>query len=119
VNWKAIERDGKLSKPPYQPNGKLAESNNTSTWNLFSVVEEAAPSYDGVGFVLTKDDRFVGLDFDDCRCPAFELIDPIVGQYIHSLVENPLQVGTPFRCKAAPYSGTCRQVIPEHAGRFL
>jgi hypothetical protein len=34
-------------------------------------------------------------------------------------VENPLQVGTPFRCKAAPYSGTCRQVIPEHAGRFL
>jgi len=34
-------------------------------------------------------------------------------------VENPLQGGTPFRCMSAPYSGTCRQVIPVQVGRFL
>ena len=34
-------------------------------------------------------------------------------------VENPIQTSTPFRLKAAPYSGTCQQVIPEEASSFL
>ncbi len=31
--------------------------------------------FDGFGIVLTQDDPFVGLDFDHCRCPAFDGID--------------------------------------------
>jgi len=98
VNWKSITRKegDKPTKPPYQPNGKLAESNNPLTWSPFSVVEEAAPRYDGIGFVLSKDDPFVGLDFDHCRCPAFDSLDseisgglnmvlPVVADYVRKL----------------------------------
>lgn len=72
VNWKAIERDGKVTKPPYQPDGKFAETNNPLTWNTFDAVKAAANHFDGIGFVLTNDDEIVALDFDDCRCPAFD-----------------------------------------------
>ena len=78
VNWKSVPRKegGKPTKPPYQPNGKLAESNNPLTWSPFSTVAEAAPRYDGIGFVLTQEGGIVGLDVDNCRCPAFDEIDP-------------------------------------------
>ncbi len=77
VNWKLITKKegGKPTKPPYHPNGRLAESNNPQTWCHFLPVKAAANKFDGIGFVLTKDDPFVGLDFDNCRCPAFDNID--------------------------------------------
>jgi hypothetical protein len=77
VNWKSIIREegDKPTKPPYHPNGKLAATNNSETWCHFLPVKAAAKQFDGVGFVLTKDDPFVGLDFDNCRCLAFDGID--------------------------------------------
>jgi hypothetical protein len=85
VNWRAVERDGKVTKPPYQPDGNLAGSNNPATWRSFSVVKDAAPRFDGVGFVLTQESPFIGLDFDMCYCPAFNLTDPTVEQHIRGL----------------------------------
>ncbi|HQO64731.1 MAG TPA: hypothetical protein PK528_14065, partial [Syntrophorhabdus sp.] len=78
VNWKYVPREGggKPTKPPYQPNGKLAESNNPLTWSNFLEVKAAADRFDGVGFVLTREVEIVGLDFDNCRCPVFDAIDP-------------------------------------------
>jgi putative DNA primase/helicase len=80
VNWRVIRRDGKKTKPPYQPDGKLAESNNPLTWSPFSVVVEAAPRFNGIGIVLMDDNpsvpTVVGIDFDHCRCPAFDILDP-------------------------------------------
>ena len=79
VLWREEPRKGdpeKMTKPPYQPNGRLAESNNPLTWSPFSLVKEAAPRFDGVGFVLAQDDPYAGLDFDNCRCPAFDNLDP-------------------------------------------
>lgn len=70
------DNPSKMTKPPYQPNGQLAESDNPLTWNPFATVKAAAPRFDGVGFVLTQDDPFVGLDFDNCRCPAFDGLTP-------------------------------------------
>ncbi len=75
VNWQAVERDGKITKPPYQSDGQPAKSNDPATWNSFPVVLAAAHGFDGVGFVLTQDDPFVGLDFDHCRCRAFDNLD--------------------------------------------
>jgi primase-polymerase (primpol)-like protein len=77
VNWKSISRkDGsKPTKPPYHPSGRLAESNNPHTWCSFLPVKAAANRFGGIGFVLTKNDPFVGLDFDNCRCPAFDSLD--------------------------------------------
>ena len=85
VNWKSVERDGKATKPPFQPDGKFAESNNPATWNAFITVKASADRFDGIGFVLTEDDPFVGVDFDKCYCPAFKLIDPVIEQHLKSL----------------------------------
>lgn len=77
VNWRLVPREdrAKPTKPPNQPDGRLAKIDDSSTWNTFSEVAEAAPRFDGMGFVLTKDDPYVGLDFDNCRCPAFDGLD--------------------------------------------
>jgi putative DNA primase/helicase len=77
VNWKSVTREegGKPTKPPFHPSGKFAETNNPETWCNFFPVKAAVKQFDGVGFVLTKDDPFVGLDFDNCRCLAFDGID--------------------------------------------
>ena len=82
VNWKASIRDGKVTKPPCQPNGLLAKTNDPETWSSFSSVEEAMGCFDGIGFVLTGEDNFVGLDFDKCRNPESDLIDPKINEYI-------------------------------------
>lgn len=81
VNWKSIIRkDGeKPTKPPFHPSGKLAATNNPETWCHLLPVKAAAKQFDGVGFVLTNDDPFVGLDFDNCRCPAFDSNSEISG----------------------------------------
>jgi len=73
VNWKAELRDGedKPTKVPYDPKtlgAVRAKTNDSSTWGTF---EQASKSmkrhgFDGVGFVVTKDDDFVGFDLDKC-----------------------------------------------------
>jgi putative DNA primase/helicase len=75
VNWKNIERDGRMTKPPFQINGALAKSDDPLTWSSFDDVQKAAYLFDGVGVVLTDNDDNVFLDFDKCRCPAFDGID--------------------------------------------
>ena len=84
VNWKAIKRGGKETKPPFMPSGEFAKSDDPTTWSAFANVM-AADRFSGVGFVLTKDDPYVGIDFDKCYCPAFNLIDPTIEQYARRL----------------------------------
>ncbi len=69
VNWKLINRDGKLTKPPFQASGGLARVDDPETWSTFEEAEEAyreKKALDGVGFVFTADDPFTVFDFDDC-----------------------------------------------------
>jgi putative DNA primase/helicase len=56
----------KLTKVPYQPNGKKADSTKSSTWSPYEVVFSTYdPSvYAGLGFVLTKEAGFIAVDFD-------------------------------------------------------
>jgi len=77
VNWRLEKRNGKMTKPPYQPYGQLAATDNPETWNSFPSVMTAVHKFKGVGFVLTNDDPFVALDFDNCRCPGLDGVDPI------------------------------------------
>lgn len=71
VAWRYEQKPGKdkLDKVPYDPKtGRLASSTNPRTWGTF---EDACKAYDrggytGVGFVLTQDDPYVGVDLDDC-----------------------------------------------------
>ena len=68
VLWSFELRDGRWTKPPFQTNGKYADIKTASTWTTFDRVREVfeAGGCDGVGFVLTEDDSFVGIDLDDC-----------------------------------------------------
>lgn len=71
VVWKYVHRQGQKrpEKIPYDPiSKKTASVKDPETWHSFATIEKSfnINSYDGIGFVLTKDDPFVGIDLDDC-----------------------------------------------------
>lgn len=77
ILWREEERNGQPTKIPYQTNGEKAKSNDQLTWTSY---EDAATcpnlaNFSGLGFVLTKRDRFVGVDLDGCRDPKTGLVD--------------------------------------------
>jgi len=72
VNWKLETRDGRPTKPPYNPKtGKQAKSNAASTWASFDTAWQAYKTngFVGVGFVVTEADHYIGFDIDHCRDP--------------------------------------------------
>jgi putative DNA primase/helicase len=73
VGWKAVTReDGKLDKVPHDPKtGRRASTTDSRTWATFPEALEALEdgACDGIGFVLSSADPFVGIDLDDCRDP--------------------------------------------------
>ena len=86
VAWEATLRDnGKVGKPPINPhNLKLAKTNDSSTWGSF---EEAVTCYqdnnlNGISFIFTKQDPYVGIDLDDC------FIDETLSPKIEALVQK-------------------------------
>jgi putative DNA primase/helicase len=75
VCWRWEFREGKWTKPPVSPAGGAAKSTGPETWGTYEQAVAAAASLDGgIGFVLTKDDPFVGVDMDGCRDPATGVI---------------------------------------------
>ena len=75
VVWRWEKRRGKWTKPPYQPNGRPAKSNDSATWVSFRAAVAALESgnFDGVGFVLTSDDSYAMADLDHCLDSAGSL----------------------------------------------
>jgi hypothetical protein len=74
VAWRREEREGKPTKVPYDPkNGALAKVNDAATWSTFQDASACLDHYDGIGFVLTPDDPFVGVDLD-------HVVDPVTGK---------------------------------------
>lgn len=75
VTWRREQRqkpngDIYWTKVPYNPrNGHKAQTNNPRTWGTFAQATAAAKRarHDGVGFVVTREDPFVGIDLDHCR----------------------------------------------------
>lgn len=76
VMWRYVERDGRPTKVPFQPNGQHARTDDPSTWSSLAACRAAraacighweAVTYDGVGYVFSADDPFVGIDLDKCR----------------------------------------------------
>lgn len=67
VCWQMEERDGKLTKVPYNPmSGGRAMSNNPATWGTFYDAVEKSSSFDGIGFMFNGD-GIVGVDIDHCK----------------------------------------------------
>jgi putative DNA primase/helicase len=76
VNWRFESRSNgdsttKWTKPPYQPNERHAKSSEPATWVSFDEASQALRSgrFDGIGFVFSKTDDFVGVDLDHVRDP--------------------------------------------------
>ena len=79
VDWRNKHRSGeaKPTKVPYDPNGvsRKASSTDRATWGSFeqAVAKQAlaaedrrVENIDGIGFVFTEDDPYVGIDLDGC-----------------------------------------------------
>lgn len=64
IHWKTVYRDGKATKIPLQVGGSPASSTDPATWCSHS---ELSAGIREIGFVLTADDPYIGIDLDGCR----------------------------------------------------
>jgi primase-polymerase (primpol)-like protein len=64
---------------PYNPlSNARARTNDPATWNTLEAASSAAArqGHDGVGFMLSPDDPFVGIDLDHCYDPTTGTLAP-------------------------------------------
>jgi hypothetical protein len=118
--------DGKPTKIPYNAKtGGKAGSTLPETWSAFDVAWKAyeAGDYSGIGFVVSKDDPFCGIDIDHCvdnfkmTTEALEVI-----KNINSYTElSPSGTGVRIFCKARlPQEGRKKGAYEVYdSGRFL
>lgn len=67
VIWRRAERDGKTTKVPYRCDGSgMASSTDPSTWSTYesAIASTGARIADGIGYVFSADDLYVGVDLD-------------------------------------------------------
>lgn len=99
-NWvlaKAVPRDGKVTKVPFQPSGMVASSTDPHTWSTFEGVRRAydPARYIGIGFVLDGQPHFNGQylhGFDWDHCIMNGVLDPVVRAHIKELSISRLEV---------------------------
>lgn len=94
VVWRREKRKGKFTKVPYSPGTKEnASVTELADWATFdqAMATYNAGGFDGVGFVLTSNDPFTGVDLDHCLDLKTGVIEPwalaIVDQ-LHSYTER-------------------------------
>jgi primase-polymerase (primpol)-like protein len=113
VAWQFEYREGKWTKPPRQVNGAAADATDASTWASFDDVIGAyrKGNFDGIGWVLTDDDAYTGIDLDHCRNPETGVIAPWAVEIIrklHSYTEvSPSGAGIRIIVRAHKPAGSC------------
>jgi putative DNA primase/helicase len=117
VVYRLEERDGKTTKVPYRatdPN-RPASSTDPASWSTFADAV-ACSAADGVGFVFTEDDPYVGVDLDHVYVdgelhPAADAIVRLLDSYtersvsgtgVHIIVRGELRGGR-NRTKKTPW----------------
>lgn len=88
VCWQyEYDDNGKPKKVPRQPSGACAKSNVPSTWSSFEACAQAVVSrgFDGMGFVFSPEDDYVGVDFDDILDDQGQIMDPSIAQWVADL----------------------------------
>ncbi|HFJ9344257.1 TPA: phage/plasmid primase, P4 family [Bacillus mobilis] len=106
ILWKFETRNGKQTKVPCQVTGEMAQANNRRTWSTFATAVKfyLEGDYDGIGFVFSRQDNYIGIDIDKCvvdrKTNAFatEIIDTLdsytefspSGKGIHIIIKGGL-----------------------------
>lgn len=91
IVWKLeLGKDDKLTKVPYRIDfpGAHASSTNPKSWTTFDnavFTFQNEKGYSGIGFVFSKDDPYIGIDFDKCIEKSTGLVYPSIEQDILSL----------------------------------
>src|ERR1700733_14529763 len=69
--WRLETVNEKLTKVPYQPNGRKAMANNPGTWHTHAECDAVVSQFSGVGVALGEVDsvHVWGVDIDAC-CDA-------------------------------------------------
>jgi len=119
--------NGRLTKVPYQLSGAYASTNDPTTWSSYAAVVEALPGYDGIGFVLSQEDDIVGIDLDNCRCPAFDNVvlpwaEEIIAEIGSYTEVSPSGKGIRIFVKGGPLPSKGRKKGPVEiydSGRYL
>lgn len=110
VCWKLEERDGKLTKVPYNPmSSGRAMSNNPATWGTFEDALKSVEtgSYNGIGFMFSGD-GILGVDIDHCKDPdTGELTDQVKD------IIDTLDSYTEYSQSGAGIHIICRGKLPE------
>lgn len=88
VVWRQESRGGKPTKVLYQARhpARKAKVNDTKTWATFEQAKLAAKlhGFDGIGYVFSDDDPYVGIDLDRCLREDGE-VEPWARPHVTSL----------------------------------
>lgn len=73
VLWRLEERNGRMTKVPYQANGRRASSMDPATWathqDALDEWQADSHKYQGIGTVMSKQYRLIFIDIDHCILP--------------------------------------------------
>ena len=129
VLWKAEPKpNGQgMNKIPYQPNGRKAASTRPQEWSTFEECRDAynedGADYNGVGFVLSGGDDFIGGDLDHCRDPATGHLTPDAQRIVNGVETywevSPSGTGVRFIGRGKVKTAVGEGLEIYGAGRFL
>lgn len=131
---KVIGRE-KPTKVPYDPiTGYKAKTTDPASWNSYEDAIKNAYKYDGIGFVFTKEDPYVGIDLDGVlnekgefltkdakeifeHCNSYTEISPS-GTGIHIIGKAKLSDKAAHKVEANPEKGSCAKEMYD-TGRYF
>ena len=102
--WKYEERNGRMTKVPYQTNGRKASSADKNTFSDFRLAVNAMDGYDGIG--MGAFDDFCMVDIDHCVFGGklTQMAEDVVWKMDSYTEFSPSGTGVRIVCKASSLS---------------
>ena len=118
VGWRLEKKDGKDTKVPYiASDDSHAKTTDPTTWTSYTKAKAAfkKAGHDGLGFVVTANDPYCGIDLDHCRDPKTgdieDWADDIVKRLNSYTEVTPSQTGLRVLLKAKKTTTKCKKTI--------
>lgn len=122
VCWVYQDTDsGKKTKVPVNPvTKKWAKKNDPTTWCSFVDAVAHSMAYDGIGFMVSHDDPYIFVDFDDTDDPAIMANQQFYFQQLNSYSErSPSGKGLHILVRGKLESGRRRDKIEVYPYSFM